>query len=219
MSFSPKTFLFDLNGTMIDDMEFHIQVWNEVLNHDLQAGLSLQEVKNNMYGTGEELLHRVFGKGRFTPAEAAKILRAKEEKYQQVYRPHLDLLPGLFQFLERAKQKGIPMAIGSAAPVFNIDFAIDHLNIRSYFKAIVSGDDVVESKPNPEVFLKAARLTEAAPESCIVFEDAPKGVEAALNAGMKSVVITTLHEADEFAKYPNVLRFVPDYTHLDDLLK
>lgn len=219
MSFSPTAFLFDLNGTMIDDMEFHIQVWNEVLNHDLQAGLSLQEVKNNMYGTGEELLHRVFGKGRFTPAEAAKILRAKEEKYQQVYRPHLDLLPGLFQFLERAKQKGIPMAIGSAAPVFNIDFAIDHLNIRSYFKAIVSGDDVVESKPNPEVFLKAAHLMDATPESCIVFEDAPKGVEAALNAGMKSVVITTLHEAEEFAKYPNVLRFVPDYTHLDDLLK
>lgn len=219
MSFSPTAFLFDLNGTMIDDMEFHIQVWNEVLNHDLQAGLSLQEVKNNMYGTGEELLHRVFGKGRFTPAEAAKILRAKEEKYQQVYRPHLDLVPGLFQFLERAKLKGIPMAIGSAAPVFNIDFAIDHLNIRSYFKAIVSGDDVVESKPNPEVFLKAAHLMDATPESCIVFEDAPKGVEAALNAGMKSVVITTLHEAEEFAKYPNVLRFVPDYTHLDDLLK
>src|SRR5690349_6680085 len=173
MSFSPKAFLFDLNGTMIDDMEFHIQVWNEVLNHELQAGLSLQEVKSNMYGTGEELLHRVFGKGHFTPAEAAKILRAKEEKYQQVYRPHLDLLPGLFHFLEGAKQKGISMAIGSAAPVFNIDFAVDHLNIRSYFSAIVSGDDVIESKPNPEVFLKAARLINVAPELCIVFEDAP----------------------------------------------
>ncbi|HEY3402352.1 MAG TPA: HAD family phosphatase [Ohtaekwangia sp.] len=214
-----KAFLFDLNGTMIDDMEFHLKVWHDVLNYELHAGLSLQEVKNNMYGTGEELLARVFGKDKFTAIEASAILRAKEEKYQKVYKPHLDLLPGLFDFLEKAHQKGIPMAIGSAAPLFNIDFALDNLNIRHYFGAVVSGQDVAESKPHPEVFLKAAELINASPESCIVFEDAPKGVEAALNAGMKSIVITGMHTEEEFSRYPNVLRFVPDYLSIQDLVQ
>ena len=111
------------------------------------------------------------------------------------------------------------MAIGSAAPLFNIDFALDNLNIRHYFGAVVSGDDVLESKPHPEVFLKAAKLIQADPENCIVFEDAPKGVESALNAGMKSVVITGMHTEDEFATYPNVVRFVPNYHTLLDLIK
>src|SRR5688572_21310564 len=150
MSSSQQAFLFDLNGTMIDDMEFHLKVWHEVLNYELNAGLTWHEVKSQMYGTGEELLARVFGRDRFTAIEAATILRAKEEKYQKLYKPHLDLLPGLFDFLQKAEQKGIPMAIGSAAPLFNIDFAIDNLNIRHYFRAVVSGEDVVESKPHPE---------------------------------------------------------------------
>ena len=74
------------------------------------------------------------------------------------------------------------MAIGSAAPLFNVDFVLDNLNIRDYFQAVVSGVDVVESKPYPEVFLKAAKRLGVEPSSCIVFEDAPKGVEAAANA-------------------------------------
>jgi beta-phosphoglucomutase-like phosphatase (HAD superfamily) len=106
------------------------------------------------------------------------------------------------------------MAIGSAAIPFNIDFAIDNLKIRHYFDAIVSADDVERSKPDPETFLKAARMLNADPESCIVFEDAPKGVECAMNAGMRSVVVTTTHPKHDFRKYDNVILFIDDYTHL-----
>ncbi len=80
----------------------------------------------------------------------------KEKRYQEEYLPYLELLPGLHDFLENAYQKDIPMAIGSAAIPFNIDFVLDNLNIRKYFKAIVSADDVELSKPHPETFLKAA---------------------------------------------------------------
>jgi len=207
----PKAFLFDLNGTMINDMEFHLKVWYDTLN-DLGATLSWNEVRSHMYGKNDELLDRVFGKDKFSQAEKDKISMEKEVRYQQVYKPHLDLLPGLFSFIESAKAKNIPMAIGSAAIPFNIDFVLDNLNIRHYFSTIVSAHDVVESKPNPEVYLKAARLLNVEPTNCIVFEDAPKGVEAARNAGMKSVVITTLHSEDEFSAYNNVLLFVADYT-------
>ena len=103
------------------------------------------------------------------------------------------------------------MAIGSAAIPFNIDFVLDNLHIRNRFGAIVSADDVAVSKPHPETFLKAASLLGVQPHECIVLEDAPKGVEAALNAGMKTVVLTTMHEQEEFAAYSNILVFVKDY--------
>jgi beta-phosphoglucomutase len=96
------------------------------------------------------------------------------------------------------------MGIGLAAPPFNVDFVLDNLKIRDYFKAVVSGVDVDESKPHPEVFLKAARGLGVKPSSCIVFEDAPKGVEAAANAGIDCVVVTTMHNDDEFTAFDNV---------------
>ena len=216
-----KAFLFDLNGTMIDDMQFHLKAWYNILNNDLGANLSWEETKNHMYGKNSELLIRVFGKDRFTQEETDRLSLEKEKRYQQEYKPHLQLIPGLHQFLEKAHAMNIPMAIGSAATMFNVDFAVDNLNIRHYFKAIVSADHVHTSKPHPETFLKAAELVGIDPGNCLVFEDAPKGVEAAQNAGMPSVVLTTMHEKEEFAAYNNIIQYIRDYTQLSpaDLLR
>ncbi len=207
-----KAFIFDLNGTMIDDMAYHAKAWYQILNDDLGAGLSMEQVKAEMYGKNEELLLRIFGPGRFTKAEMDRLSIEKEKRYQQAFRPHLSLIAGLENFLEAAYKHHIPMAVGSAAIPFNIDFVLDNLNIRHYFKTIVSADDVQLSKPDPETYLKAAALLDVKPAGCIVFEDAPKGVESAMNAGMKSIVITTMHEEKEFESYSNVLYFIKDYT-------
>ncbi len=98
--------------------------------------------------------------------------------------------------------------------MFNIDFVLDGLNIRHYFDAIVSADDVTQSKPHPETYLKCAEKLGITPQNCIVFEDAPKGVESAANAGMQSVVITTMDTKDAFQQYNNVLSFINDYRDL-----
>lgn len=208
----PKAFLFDLNGTIIDDMGFHLQVWNKILNEDLNAGLTLDQVKQQMYGKNHEVLDRVFGVGILSEETINEYSQKKEELYQEIYRPHVMLIPGLGDLFRHAEQSGISMAIGSAANNFSIDFVLDTLNIRNHFKAIVSAESVIESKPNPEVFLKGAQLLGVEPESCIVFEDVPKGAEAALNAGMKVIIVTTTHTVEEFAHYPNVLFFIKDYT-------
>lgn len=209
-----KAFLFDLNGTMIDDMQYHLKAWYHILNDDLGANLSWEQVKSHMYGKNSELLIRVFGKDRFTQQQMDELSVEKEKRYQQEYRPHLQLIPGLQQFLEKAYALGIPMAIGSAAIPFNIDFVLDNLNIRHFFKAVVSADDVALSKPHPETFLKGSSLLGVAPKNCLVFEDAPKGVEAAANAGMACVTLTTLHEKAEFVQYKNIIQFIPDYNNL-----
>ena len=208
---TPKAFLFDMNGTMIDDMHFHERAWHQILNEDLHFPITMEDTKKQMYGKNEELFFRLFGKEAYHPDEIAKYAMKKEQKYQQDFLPHMKLIAGLDQFLEKARQAGIAMAIGTAAIPFNVDYILDNIDVRRYFKAIVTADDVAESKPHPEVFLQSAKLLEAAPQDCVVFEDSPKGVEAARNAGMQAVVIKTYHEEREFAHLENVLFFVDDY--------
>ncbi len=173
-----------------------------------------------MYGKGEEMLVRVFGDSRFTLEEMQNITFEKEEKYQQIFRPHLKLIKGLDSFLEKYHQQGIIMAIGSAAIMFNIDYVVDGLNLRKYFPVTISADDVEKSKPDPETFLTCANSLGVKPEECIVFEDNPKGVESALRGGMKSIVLTSMHEEHEFNNMPNILKFVKNYEdpYLDTLL-
>jgi beta-phosphoglucomutase family hydrolase len=207
-----KALLFDMNGTMIDDMAYHAKAWYNILNDDLQAGLTYDEVKKEMYGKNDEVLVRIFGPSKFNAEEMLALSIEKEKRYQQEYLPFLKLIDGLRDVLATAKSQGVKMAIGSAAIPFNIDFVLDNLQIREYFPVIVSADDVVTSKPHPETFTKAAELLGVAPEDCIVFEDAPKGVEAAQNAGMKTIVLTTMHEKEEFVQYSNVKGFIKDYT-------
>lgn len=207
-----KAFLFDMDGTMADNMKYHAEAWFDILNDDLGAGLSKEEVKKEMYGKNPEVLERIFGKGKLTPEEMDKYSMKKEKDYQARFHPHLKLIDGLDDFLKKADELKIKMAIASAAIPFNIDFLVDNLHVRQYFKGIISADDVEISKPHPETFLKAAEVLGAKPEDCIVFEDAPKGVEAAKNAGMKCVALTTAHEEEDFKEHDNVLFFIKDYT-------
>lgn len=209
-----KAFIFDMNGTLIDDMSFHLDVWFDFLNKDLGANLPYEVVKSHMYGKNEEVIERIFGKGHYTPEEMAEFSIEKERRYQAVYKPHLKLIPGLEDLLSKAHQKSVPMAIGTAGIPFNVHFVVDNLDLKQYFRAIITADDVAYSKPHPETFLLAAKALNYAPENCIVFEDSPKGVETALNAGMPCIVIKTVHNESDFSEYTNIIKFVDDYTQL-----
>ena len=204
-----KAFLFDLNGTMINDMPYHIKAWRRILN-ELGAGVSLQKVKEECYGKNQELVERIFP-GRFTQKEKDRMGTEKEMQYQAEFKPHLQLINGLDTVLKKSMDAGIKMAIGSAAILSNINFVIDGLHIRHYFNAIISADDVQHSKPDPETFSKCADKLGIEAKDCLVFEDAPKGVESAMNAGMDCIVITTLHQPEEFDKYNNIISFIKDY--------
>lgn len=207
----PKAFLFDLNGTMINDMKFHADAWHSIITERLGLKISYEDVEKEMYGKNEELLTRVFGKNHFTKEEIEDISMDKERRYQQAYLPSLQLIAGLHEFLAKAKNQGIKMAIGSAAIPFNIDFVLDGLHIKHYFDTIVSANDVKVSKPHPETFTNAAAALGVNPEDCVVFEDVPKGVESAYRAGINCFVLTTTHHINEFDNFENILGFIDDY--------
>ncbi len=142
--------------------------------------------------------------------EIDTITDRKEEKYRAEFLPHLELIKGLDVFLEKLRSNKVPLAIGTAAPVLNVDFVLDNLKLRHYFQAVIGPDDVVASKPDPEVFLKASACLGISPEHCVVFEDSPKGIEAAARAGMKAVGVTSYHTSEEL-KNKSLLFTIEDY--------
>lgn len=206
-----KAVIFDLNGTMIDDMHYHEVAWHDVFVNQLKAQLTFEEVRHQLYGRSDEIFHRIFGPDRFSLQEIATITDRKEEKYREEFLPHLKLINGLDVFLEKLKSSNVPLAIGTAAPVLNVDFVLDNLSLRHYFQAVIGPADVAESKPHPEVFFKAASRLAIPPEQCIVFEDSPKGIEAAARAGMKAIGVTSYHTPEEL-KNKNLLFTIEDYT-------
>lgn len=198
-----------MDGTMVDNMMVHHRAWQIKLK-DLGLDLPLEEVRKTIHGKNEEILLRLFG-DRYTQEERLRLAWEKEEAYRVVFKDSLQLIEGLPAFLEQCREHQIALAIGSAAPGENVVFVLDNLDLNHYFKAVVHADLVNKGKPDPQVFHMAADALGVPASECIVFEDSPVGVQTALNAGCKAVVITTTHTEEEFAHFPNVLFFIKNY--------
>ena len=206
-------FIFDLNGTMIHDMPYHVAAWHKVVEA-LGATLSESDMKQECYGKGEEMLERIFP-GKFSFQDRTAISASKEAKYRADFLPELKLIDGLDVLLDKAKLQQIKLSIGSAASNLNIDFVLDNLHIRHYMQAVISGEMVTKSKPDPETFLRCAEALEASKENCLVFEDTPQGVACAANAGMEVVVLTTTHPVSDFMHFTNIVHFTDDYKNIE----
>ncbi|PTM11234.1 MAG: beta-phosphoglucomutase [Bacteroidetes bacterium] len=207
-----KGIIFDMDGTMVDNMMIHHRAWQRKLA-ELGLDFTLQEVVEQIHGVNDEILVRLFG-DRFTAAERQQIAAEKEAAYREIFLPELKLIDGLPQFLDQLQQAGVPLVIGTAAPVENMDFILDELHLRPYFRAAFHAGDVSQGKPHPEIFQKAAAALGLAASDCLVFEDSPTGIETARRAGSQAVAITSSHTAAEFAHFPHVLGCVPDYRGL-----
>ncbi|MFC0185761.1 haloacid dehalogenase superfamily, subfamily IA, variant 3 with third motif having DD or ED [Pseudarcicella hirudinis] len=204
--------IFDMDGTMIDNMMIHHRAWQKKLS-EIGLELSLEEVIAKCHGLNDDILVRLFG-DKYTFEERDRISAEKEAIYRAVFLPDLKLIEGLPAMLEEAAKLGIPMGIGTAARSENVDYLLDNLNIRHYFKAIVSDVDVQKGKPDPEVFFKVAQQLEISHSNCLVFEDSPTGAKTALNAGMKAIILTTTHKAEEFSSFESVLKCIDNYTEI-----
>src|SRR5215470_19678102 len=123
-----KAFLFDLNGTMINDMPYHVSAWHRIVT-ELGASISLEKMKEECYGKNHDVIERIFP-GRFTHDQKTTMSLQKEAQYQHDFRPYLKLIDGLDQFLQETHGVGVKLAIGSAAITFNIDFVLEGLHIR-----------------------------------------------------------------------------------------
>ncbi|HVK66970.1 MAG TPA: HAD family phosphatase [Polyangium sp.] len=188
--------VFDMDGTLVDNMAFHNRAW-EIVSERLGVPTKAERFQREFAGKkNEEIFPELLGRA-VPPDELARLAEEKEGLYRATYRPHLALTRGADAFLERLRLRGVRLAIATAAPQGNRDFVLDGLRLRERFERVVGAEEVTRGKPAPDIFLRAARRRDPAPAACVVFEDAANGVRAAKAAGMVAVGITTATTAEE----------------------
>ena len=185
-----KGFLFDLDGVIVDTAVFHFQAWRrlaqklggdftEEQNEQLKGVSRVDSLKKIIEWTGATV----------SDEEFQTLMVEKNEWYLELVQglgPQ-DALPGALNFLQTAFDQGIKIALGSASK--NAPMILEKLGITPLFTAIIDGNNVVNGKPHPEVFLKGAEALGLEPSECVVFEDSIAGVQAAKTGGMSSVGI------------------------------
>jgi beta-phosphoglucomutase len=183
--------IFDMDGVIVDSNPVHRESW---IAFSAQYGLdATPEMIERMYGKrNDEIIRDYFGEGLAVEEISARSL-AKEALYRKMAASRLEqmLVPGLRGFLQ--KYSAVPMAVASNAEPENVAFVLDQAAIRSYFRVVVDGRQVVNPKPFPDVYLLAAKLLNLPPANCIVFEDSPTGVSAAKAAGMRVIGLRTTY--------------------------
>ena len=204
--------LFDMDGTMVDSMPAHARSW-EVFTQRHGIRMSVQEVLKKTTGrTGVECIRILMGDG-IPDGEAVKLINEKEALYREFFARDFREVAGFRTFARQAMQRDLKLAIATAGDKNNIGFVLEHLKLAQHPDAIVGGDEGIAGKPEPDLFLEAARRVQVPAAECIVFEDAPFGIEAARRAGMRAVAICSTHPPDELAG-PHVIAQAKDYEEL-----
>ncbi len=187
--------IFDWDGVIVDSSRPHEESWNRLAEEEGRT-LPDDHFKKGFGMTGERIIRDVLDWTR-DPEEVRRLTRKKGEYYREIVRSEgIEALPGVLDWMERLNAAGIPMAVASSTSRENIQLVLERLGLESYFRGIVSGDEVKRGKPEPDVFLAAADRIGMAPGRCVVFEDAQVGIDAARAAGMRVVAVTTTHPAD-----------------------
>jgi HAD superfamily hydrolase (TIGR01509 family) len=188
--------VFDMDGTLLDNMPFHEEAFNTfAARHGLPA-LTLETRKWMDGKRNRDIFPYLFSMRTLTPDDVEQLADEKESLYRQLSKGRLSLLPGLDRLLARLGTLGIPVSLATSAPRANVEHTLAELGLRQRFSIVARSDEVAHGKPWPDVFLEAARLMAVSPERCLAFEDAPAGIIAARAAGMWTIGVSTSYQRD-----------------------
>jgi beta-phosphoglucomutase family hydrolase len=187
--------IWDMDGVLADTAARHFRAWRETF---ARKGVEFTEAdfKRGFGVRNDDIIQNILGKA-VTKAEIEAIAQAKEATFRHLIANDIKPLPGVLELLKALHDKGIKMAIASSTVMENIQLIVGSLKIADCFQAVITGHDVTEGKPSPQVFLLAAKKLNVSPANSVVFEDAVAGVRAAKSAGMRCVAITSSHPREE----------------------
>ncbi len=207
-----QALIFDMDGTMIDSMPYHASSWVYFAKrHGID--IDLDDLMRRTTGrTGAECMRELFQR-EVSPAEALVLVQEKEIMYREAFDPFFAEVAGFKAFAQQALARGLKWGVGTAGDQSNIAFAFSRLKLPSAPHAVVGGDEGLPGKPDPAIFLEAAKRMGTKAQACIVFEDAPFGIEAARRAGMRAVAVCSTHTPAQLAG-PHVVATVRDFHEL-----
>ncbi|MBX9678164.1 MAG: HAD family phosphatase [Gemmataceae bacterium] len=188
MKASEFAVLWDVDGTLVDTAEQHFRAWN-MLAAEIGKIYSREDFANTFGWRNPEIIPRVFG-DHYTAKEIDALGERKEAYYRKDAARGLEPLPGVLDLVRSLHEAGFKQAIGSSAPRENVEMILDQSCLRPYLGAVIAMEDVARGKPDPLVFLLGAQRLGVEPSRCVVFEDAPVGIQAAKSAGMKAIGVT-----------------------------
>ncbi len=190
--------IFDLDGVLVDSKKYHQEAWSalgKTINIEVTEDFFIDS-----FGLPNSRIIPLLLKRSVTDSELSELAEIKETHYRAAIAGNISPLPGVLELLELLKNENWLIALGTSAPAKNVALILRELNIASYFKAISQEGDYTKGKPEPDVFLIAAKKLGSSPNSTIVVEDAVHGVIAAKSAGMKCVAVTTTTTANNLSK-------------------
>ncbi len=208
----PCLVIFDHDGVLVDSFDLHLESWLEL---GRRTGLPFtREFIHDTFGmTNPSIFQRLLGDAAPSADEIARFGNLKEDCYREVARSQIALMPGVRELIDSLMAHGVVLAIGSSAPLANLELTLDVCGVKHCFAAISSLEDIRNGKPDPEVFLVAARKAGIDPRRALVFEDAVVGIQAAKAAGMLVIGVGTtkpliqLNEAGADHTVANLVEF------------
>lgn len=181
--------IFDIDGTLVDNHAHHEEAW---LIWGVRNNKPIERAfyREQLYARTNDKIFRTLYGDDISPDEILRRAADKEAIYREIYGPVMEPMPGLIDLLTDLQRGHIPCAAASNAERVNVDFVIDGLKLRGFFKAVLAREDVAHGKPDPDLFLLAAERMGVPPARCRVFEDSWAGFEAARRAGMPVIAVT-----------------------------
>lgn len=182
-----KGIIWDLDGVILDSADLHWLSWRE-LAHETHIVFTEDDFRRTFGKRNSDIIPRYW---HFIDSDEIQTLAdRKESLYREMLTTRARALPGAIELVQAAHAAGWKQALGSSAPMENIQLVLDLLDLRSLLDAFVSGEDEPEGKPAPDIFWAAARSIDISPVNCVVIEDAVAGVVAARAAGMRCIAVT-----------------------------
>jgi len=189
--------IFDMDGVLADSNAAHLLAFQS-LGREIGVPFT-EELLAKTFGMHNNQIFKIWLGDDIDSAKIRELSLKKEQMYRDVAIQSLQPIPGAVSLVERCFEAGFRCAIGSSGPRANVELAIWRLGLGDRISTVVSGDDVENGKPDPEIFLRALKGLEVEADSCLVIEDAPQGVQAAIAAKMQVIAVTTSRPA-EFLK-------------------
>ncbi|TAN58228.1 HAD family phosphatase [Patescibacteria group bacterium] len=208
---SIKAVIFDMDGVISDTQDIHAQTESEILK-DYGINLHPDKISRRFAGVSlNEMFPQIFNEWEKDMPPLVQLIEEKWERITNLVKGNVKEVGGTLEFIASLKNFGLPLAVASASHLSFIDLVLGELNLKTKFNAVTSAQEVERGKPEPDIFLLAARRLNAVPEDCLVIEDGISGMIAAKRAGMQCIGLVR-GKAD--GDLPEVDLIVPDLRHV-----